>query len=293
MKYACPCCDCFTMDEPYSFEFCPVCRYQDDRPFPHDGSDYPRGANRVYLSEARRNFAMFGVSEERFIGEGRPPTSEEISGPQFSEGGRMTVGAEVLYDERVASFLPFELPHVVHAYRIVVDATHLQVTPDGHWSATIAEATPRTFPGMHGGFVLHERLTDLPNVEVRRLPLLQFAWECLRPYQGMGFTAEWKYRIRGVRTGVAVGAPGGVKAWISTKRPHELLRAIRQGQRDLANRADDEKDGAASLTSAGLQAQPVMGFRQALIKGFLGAGMLTLMALAVAAFAIVRAVARF
>lgn len=53
-RYACPCCDCFTLGEPPSgtFDICPVCCWEDDDVQFAD-LDYTGGANKSSLREAR------------------------------------------------------------------------------------------------------------------------------------------------------------------------------------------------------------------------------------------------
>lgn len=80
VKYRCPCCGCFTMDEPEgSFGICPVCFWEDD-PAQIRDPDLEGGANRVSLEQARANFAEFGACDENAVPFVRVPTAEEISG---------------------------------------------------------------------------------------------------------------------------------------------------------------------------------------------------------------------
>jgi hypothetical protein len=48
-----------------TYEICPVCFWEDDASQNED-PDYPGGANRPSLREARDKFAKFGAIEERF-----------------------------------------------------------------------------------------------------------------------------------------------------------------------------------------------------------------------------------
>lgn len=56
-KYKCPCCWYYTFDEKANgnYDICEVCFWEDD-PIQLENADYVGGANKVSLSEARRNF---------------------------------------------------------------------------------------------------------------------------------------------------------------------------------------------------------------------------------------------
>ncbi|MCL2776892.1 MAG: hypothetical protein FWD73_02730 [Polyangiaceae bacterium] len=77
-RFPCPCCGFLTqaMVPLGLFDSCPVCYWADDPMQAH----YPdsAGANAVSLNVAKKNFATFGASEERFRGEVRAPTPDEI-----------------------------------------------------------------------------------------------------------------------------------------------------------------------------------------------------------------------
>jgi Cysteine-rich CPCC len=59
-----PCCDHLTLDEAPSgtHTICAVCSWEDDRVQFRD-PDYPGGANKVSLRQARENYRQYGVSE--------------------------------------------------------------------------------------------------------------------------------------------------------------------------------------------------------------------------------------
>lgn len=78
-RYACPCCGFLTYLSPPngSFDICPVCYWEDDAVQSGDPS-FAGGANRVSLNEAKRNFAKYGASEERFQGRTRSPGEAEV-----------------------------------------------------------------------------------------------------------------------------------------------------------------------------------------------------------------------
>jgi len=80
--FPCPCCGHKVFPEPPgSYAFCPICQWQDDISqlrFPRT-----RGANRVSLIEAQRNYAAFGASEERRLARVRPTQADEYLDPQW------------------------------------------------------------------------------------------------------------------------------------------------------------------------------------------------------------------
>jgi hypothetical protein len=76
--YACPCCGYMTLDERGMFQICPVCFWEDDGQDDHDAGAIRGGPNyELSLSQARRNFAKFGASAERYLDHVRPPHDEE------------------------------------------------------------------------------------------------------------------------------------------------------------------------------------------------------------------------
>ena len=79
IRYKCPCCGCYTFKKKPSgdFDICPVCFWEDDwKQF--DDEELEGGANSVSLRQARENYKTFGCCEERFKGNVRKPTDEEI-----------------------------------------------------------------------------------------------------------------------------------------------------------------------------------------------------------------------
>ena len=77
-RYACPCCGYLTLDEAPTgtYDICKVCFWEDDGVQFRD-PDYPGGANRVSLNEARESFHQHGVSDPRFKANVRPPLTDE------------------------------------------------------------------------------------------------------------------------------------------------------------------------------------------------------------------------
>jgi len=77
--FACPCCGFLTLDEqpPGSYNICPVCFWEDD-PLQFDDPEYPGGANRVTLRQARENFTKIGACEAGVLDLVRPPRPYEV-----------------------------------------------------------------------------------------------------------------------------------------------------------------------------------------------------------------------
>jgi len=75
----CPCCGYFTIvsEDEVIVEICEVCFWQYDE-VAHDNPDTIRGANKVTLNEARRNYMIFGACEQRFVNKVRNPFAEEL-----------------------------------------------------------------------------------------------------------------------------------------------------------------------------------------------------------------------
>lgn len=77
-RHACPCCRCFTLKEPGSFEICPVCFWEDDGQGDDDADEVLAGPNGdLSLTRARANYAAFGACEERHRAHVRPPRPDE------------------------------------------------------------------------------------------------------------------------------------------------------------------------------------------------------------------------
>gem|GEM_PF-2955519 len=76
-RYQCPCCDYYTLEGfPHSaVPDCPVCGWTFDIVMQHRDL---LGSNRVFLEEARRNFATFGASERVRVPDTRPPRADEM-----------------------------------------------------------------------------------------------------------------------------------------------------------------------------------------------------------------------
>lgn len=81
MKYKCPCCGFYTLQEKANgtYEICPVCFWEDDPIQLHD-EKYEGGANKVSLMQAQKNYQMFGASEKEWIEHVRSPKEDETKG---------------------------------------------------------------------------------------------------------------------------------------------------------------------------------------------------------------------
>jgi hypothetical protein len=76
------CCGHLTMDEPASFQICPICFWEDD-PVQLRWPDCPRGANKPSLIEAQENYLAFGACERRALKHVRPPKDDEPPDPRW------------------------------------------------------------------------------------------------------------------------------------------------------------------------------------------------------------------
>lgn len=75
--FPCVCCGYITVDEPGSYDICPVCNWEDDISqlrYPTIGG----GANPNSLVDAQLDFAATGSSHPRRAGRGRPPAPDEL-----------------------------------------------------------------------------------------------------------------------------------------------------------------------------------------------------------------------
>ena len=81
--YPCPCCGYMVFAEPPgSGDICMICFWEDDAlqlRFPELADQ----TNAVSLAEAQRNYAKFGAIEERFAGDVRQPTADDVRDPDF------------------------------------------------------------------------------------------------------------------------------------------------------------------------------------------------------------------
>ena len=79
MKYKCPCCGYYTMDneEPLYYDICPVCFWEND-PIQNERPDYEGGANVMSLNTAQETFLKIGAVSEELIRYVRKPLPEEI-----------------------------------------------------------------------------------------------------------------------------------------------------------------------------------------------------------------------
>lgn len=78
MNYPCPCYGYLTFIEEVcgTFEICPICFWKDDST-QSKVPNYEGGANEISLLKARKNFAKYGVVQEKFMGKVRKAFFEE------------------------------------------------------------------------------------------------------------------------------------------------------------------------------------------------------------------------
>jgi len=75
----CPCCGYYTVesDDEVIVDICDVCFWQYDV-VAHNHPDISIGANHISLTEARKNYKLFGACKQRFIDYVRQPLFEEL-----------------------------------------------------------------------------------------------------------------------------------------------------------------------------------------------------------------------
>jgi Cysteine-rich CPCC len=77
--YRCPCRRYKTLRGRAAYEICKVCFWEDDGQDDHDADDVRGGPNgSLSLTNARLNFAAFGVFDRRFSSNVRPPLADEL-----------------------------------------------------------------------------------------------------------------------------------------------------------------------------------------------------------------------
>lgn len=72
----CPCCDFRTLESRGAYLICSVCYWEDEGDIP---AHWKGGANRVSLSEARRNFIQFGACERSAVSRVDPDGPRKFS----------------------------------------------------------------------------------------------------------------------------------------------------------------------------------------------------------------------
>ena len=78
MKYKCPCCGYYTLEEPPgNYEICPVCFWEDD-PKAASAPNIAFGANHISLKVARMNFREIGACDPDAVRSVRDPEEGEI-----------------------------------------------------------------------------------------------------------------------------------------------------------------------------------------------------------------------
>jgi Cysteine-rich CPCC len=74
--FPCPCCGHLTLDEPGSYDICPVCCWEDDL-VQLRWPDWPGGANKPSLVQAQAAYAGIGACEQRHLAHVRQPRADE------------------------------------------------------------------------------------------------------------------------------------------------------------------------------------------------------------------------
>lgn len=78
VKFACPCCGFFTLDDKGNYDICPVCFWEDDL-YDRLHPDEESACNHISLNQARKNYLAFGACDEDMKKFVRKPTAGEIS----------------------------------------------------------------------------------------------------------------------------------------------------------------------------------------------------------------------
>jgi len=77
--YRCPCCHHKTLHGRAGYEICSVCFWEDDGQDDHDADEVRGGPNGLLsLTQARRNFGLFGASDQKFASKVRPALPDEL-----------------------------------------------------------------------------------------------------------------------------------------------------------------------------------------------------------------------
>lgn len=86
MKYQCPCCGFYTLEENASGEICPVCFWERDKASEEEPGFEGGANNGISLNQARKNYVSFGACDEKLVTYVRAPKEEEkTSGPSVED----------------------------------------------------------------------------------------------------------------------------------------------------------------------------------------------------------------
>ena len=78
IQFRCPCCAARTLSIPDAMQLCPVCWWEDDGQDSDDAASVHATVNGdLSLSDARRNYTLFGAAHPRFVRFVRRPSPEE------------------------------------------------------------------------------------------------------------------------------------------------------------------------------------------------------------------------
>jgi hypothetical protein len=77
-SHRCPCCGYLTLSDRGRFEICEVCYWEDDSQDDQDANTVRGGPNGdLSLTQARRNYSLFGASDRAFCDSVREPAEDE------------------------------------------------------------------------------------------------------------------------------------------------------------------------------------------------------------------------
>ncbi len=165
MKYKCPCCGCYTLEEPNGrYEICPVCFWEDD-PKAVETPNIAFGANNVSLKVAKKNYRELGACS--------PDVQRSVRAPEPAEldpAGAMTVIraselwqlAGVYYVRIRANSKRYGIELSTEFDEHDTKDTRYILLMDGHLPA----ATCRLYPADQG-YMMMGRIVVLPEYERR------------------------------------------------------------------------------------------------------------------------------
>lgn len=165
MKYKCPCCNNYTLDDgPGKYEVCPVCFWEDD---PKAGSapNIAFGSNHISLKVAKINYREIGACDPDAVKSVRDPLPEEID----PAGALRLIRATELWQKAGAFYVRIQ----ANGVRYGID---LQTEFDEHdetdaiyivlLDKTRPVATCRLYPTEQGNMMIG-RVVVLPEYEKR------------------------------------------------------------------------------------------------------------------------------
>ena len=166
MKYKCPCCSYYTLEEPSGqYEICPVCFWEDD-PKALEAPNIAFGANHISLKVAKMNFKEIGACDPDALRSVRKPEEGEIDPAKALK----LIRASELWQKAGAYYVRIQ----ANAKRYEIDLqtefdehdeddeTKYRVLVDGF----LPVATCRIYP-CNEGYLMLGRVVVLPEYEKR------------------------------------------------------------------------------------------------------------------------------